>query len=264
MIMAFIGFTIVGLGAGFLAGLLGVSGGLLTVPCLLFMFKQLNFPSVHLMQLAIGTSLAAMVFNSISSTYSHHREKGVNWKMVKSMIPGLILGCLLGAFVGHLLPGAILQLIFGVFVIFLGIYFYRFKGIAKLKSHEVPTVFKLNSYGFWVSAFSNILGIGGGTMMVPVFVRFKFPMKMAIGSSAATGFLISLTGAISYLYFGFGETFYEHTQGYVYIPAFVILAVTTFITAPYGAKIAHKLASDKLKQYFAMALITLGIIMLIR
>lgn len=101
-------------------------------------------------------------------------------------------------------------------------------------------------------------------MMVPVFVRFKAPMKIAIGSSAATGFLISLTGAISYLYFGFGESYYEHTIGYIYIPAFIILAVTTFITAPCGARVAHKLDSDKLKQYFAIALIALGIFMLLR
>jgi len=264
MVIEYLVFVLIGLGSGFLAGLLGVSGGILTVPALLFMFKLMHFPSVHMMQLAIGTSLAAMVFNSISSTLSHHHQHGVNWKMVKTMLPGLILGCVAGAFIGYLLPGTILELIFGIFAILLGIYFYRMKGVPNFESHRKPSGIKLNSYGFGVSALSNILGIGGGTMMVPVFVRFNTPMKVAIGSSAATGFLISLTGAISYLYLGYGEDYYDHTIGYIYLPAFFILAVTTFITAPYGAKLAHHLASGKLKKYFAFALIALGIFMLIR
>src|SRR5690348_6236268 len=114
-IFSLVAYAIIGLIAGFLGGLLGISGGLVTVPCLFLIFKMLHFPSVYLMQLAIGTSLAAMVFNAISATYTHHHQKGVNWKLVRTMLPGLILGCIAGAFVSYLLPGFILELIFAVF-----------------------------------------------------------------------------------------------------------------------------------------------------
>lgn len=252
--------ALMGLAAGFIGGLLGISGGLITVPCLFLVFSLQHFPTGDLMQLAIGTSLAAMVFNAISATYTHHRQKTVKWKLVKSMLPGLILGCIAGAFLSYLLSTTILQLIFGIFAVVLGLYLYRHHRLPPITSHHET----LNPIGFGVGAISNILGIGGGTMFVPIFIGLKIPMKNAIGTSAATGVIVSLAGAISYLVFGWGETHYEHTWGYIYIPAFVILAITTFITAPFGAKMAERINSVKLKRLFSIALLALGVLMLVR
>jgi uncharacterized protein len=256
-------YAVIGIGAGFLGGLLGMSGGIVTVPCLLLVFTLKGFPSVDLMQLAMGTSLAAMVFNAISATYSHNKAKAVDWALVKAMLPGLVLGCIAGAFISYLLTTTILALIFGIFAITLGFYFYHFRSLPEVGPHPLPRKPILNLVGFGVSALSNILGIGGGTMMVPVFLGFRMPMRNAVGSSAATGFIISLGGAISFLFFGLGETYYEHTIGFIYLPAFVVLAVTTFFSAPFGARLAQRLASDKLKKYFALCLVAVGIFMIL-
>lgn len=256
--------AIIGLGAGILGGLLGISGGIITVPCLIYLFRFYNFATVDLMQLAIGTSLAAMVFNAISSMKVHHAAGAVNWKLVKRMLPGLVLGCLVGSYVGGLLPGSILQLIFGCFAIVLGIYFFRYKKLPDLGTPNLPSKPLLNSLGFGVGALSNILGIGGGTMTVPLFVKLKIPMKSSVATSTATGFIISLLGALSYLVIGLGKTYYEMTIGYIYLPAFIVLAITTFVSAPYGARLAHRLDSGHLKKIFGACLVLVGIAMVFR
>lgn len=255
---------VIGLGAGLLGGLLGISGGIITVPCLVFLFKFYGFPSVNLVQLAIGTSLAAMVFNAISSILAHHGSGTINWKLVQRMLPGLILGCLFGAYLGHLLPSVILQLIFGCFASALGLYFYFHKGLPDLGPSHLPSTPLLNSLGFGVGAISNILGIGGGTMTVPLFVKLKIPLKSSVATSTVTGFIISLLGAMGYLFLGMGQTFYEMTIGFIYIPAFIVLAISTFIAAPFGARLAHKLHTDHLKKVFAVSLVIVGIVMIFR
>ncbi len=262
-IVSLFAYAFIGIGAGFLAGLLGMSGGIVTVPCLLLVFTLMKFPTVHIMQLAMGTSLAAMVFNSISATYTHHQEHAVDWKIVKTMLPGLILGCIAGAFVSYLSSTSLLKIIFGIFAVILGIYIYRYRALPEVEAQISPGKKILNFAGFAVSSISNMLGIGGGTMMVPIFVAFKMTMRSAVGCSAATGFIISLGGAVSYLIFGLGETTYEYTIGFIYIPAFVILAVTTFLTAPSGAHLTHRMAADKLKKYFSICLIGIGIFMML-
>jgi uncharacterized membrane protein YfcA len=256
-------YAFIGIGAGFLAGLLGMSGGIVTVPCLLLVFTMMKLPSVDIMQLAIGTSLAAMVFNSISATYSHHKEKEVDWKLVKTMLPGLILGCVTGAFVSYLLSTSVLKIIFGIFAVILGLYFFRQRPLPDVETQVTPGTKTLSATSFGVSTLSNILGIGGGAMMVPLFVIYKMPMGSAVGSAAATGFIISLGGAISYLVFGLGETLYPHTLGFIYLPAFVVLSVTTFLSAPFGARMTHRIASDTLKKYFAVCLMAVGIFMML-
>ncbi len=255
---------IIGLAAGLLGGLLGVSGGIMTVPCLIYLFKFYGFPSVNLVQLAIGTSLAAMVFNAISSMRTHHKSGTVYWALVWRMLPGLVAGCLIGVYLGHLLPSTVLQLIFGSFAILLGTYFYFYKKLPDLGQPELPSTSLLNSLGLLVGALSNILGIGGGTMTVPLFVKLKIPLKSSVATSTATGFIISFLGALGYLFLGLGQTYYEMTVGFIYIPAFIVLAITTFITAPFGARLAHRLQTDHLKKVFAICLVVIGSIMLLR
>ena len=262
-ILSVLTYAVIGTVAGFLAGLLGISGGIVTVPCLLLVFTLMKFPTEAIMQLAIGTSLAAMIFNSISATYSHHQEKEVDWKLVQRMLPGLILGCIVGAFISYLLSTSVLQLIFGFFAIGLGVYFFLYRALTEVESPVSPNTKLINVGGFIVSTVSNILGIGGGTMMVPLFLGFKMSMPNAVGSAAATGFIISFGGAISYLAFGLGETIYPHTLGFIYLPAFFVLSITTFLAAPFGARMTHRIASDRLKKYFALCLMAVGILLII-
>ncbi len=258
-----VAFVVVGIVAGTLSGLLGISGGIVTIPCLILIFHLMDFPAVYIMQLAIGTSLAAMVFNAIASTWSHHHHKAVIWEFVKKMIVGISLGSVIGAFIGDTLPTAILELIFGVFAIGLGIYFYREQTVFH---HEqiAPSKGALNAWGVAIGTLSSLLGIGGGSMTVPLFLHYKIPLKKAIGTSAATGVVITFVGAVSYLIFGLNEAFYSYSIGYIYLPAFAVLAVTTFFAAPLGAKLTQTIETSKLKKIFGIVLILTGIFMMAR
>lgn len=263
LIAEYLAYAIVGILAGTLAGLLGISGGIVTIPCLVLIFHLLDFPSVYIMQLAIGTSLAAMVFNAIASTWSHHMHGGVMWDVVKKMTLGMIIGGIIGAFIGDNLPTAILELIFGVFAILIGVHLYRQKEIFE-GTQTFPDKGKMNLWSVSIGALSTILGVGGGSMTVPLFVHFKMPMKKAVGTSAATGVVITLIGAISYLIFGLDEAFYSKSAGYIYLPAFAVLAVTTFFAAPLGVRLTYKVSAKRLKKIFGIVLVITGIAMMIR
>lgn len=260
--LLFVALVVIGVGAGILGGLIGVSGGVITIPCLVFLFKLYGFPEASLMQMAVGTSMAAMVFNTLSSMKAHYNQRSINWSLVKWMFPGLLLGCLVGAFVAHLMPGKILQMVFGGFAALLGIYFYRYRKLPHVSPDHLPAVHTLNTLGFGVGALSNILGIGGGTLTIPLFIKLKIPMKSAAATSTATGFIISFVGAFSYLFFGLGTNDYNMTIGYIYLPAFIVLAITTFITAPAGARLSQTLPTHRLKKVFALCLVFTGFLLL--
>lgn len=261
MILAWIICAIIGSVSGILSGLIGISGGLITVPCLVLLFHFLDFAPVYLMQMAIGTSLAAMTFNALAATYSHNQRGSVVWKLVQKMLGGLVVGCIIGAFFAHILPTAILQVLFGVFASIVGFYFFRQKSFYE-KDHPLPSQGTLNAIGFVVAALSNILGIGGGTITMPLFLAFRMSMQKAVATSAATGFIISAGGALSYLFFGLESNFYPQSIGYIYLPAFAILAVSSCLTAPLGARLTSKIPAPKLKKYFALILMVAGILMI--
>lgn len=260
-LIALLAFAILGVLAGILAGLLGIGGGIITVPALYLIFHLLGFPPDKVMHFAIGTSLAAMVFNTLSSTYAHHGKKSVRWDFFKKMLPGVIIGSIIGAFFAHLLPGNILERIFGVFSILLGIYMLWPSHQIK-KQDPNPTSIVLNVAAVFISGISNILGIAGGTMTVPAFLFFGMDEKKAIGTSAAVGFVITLMGALSYLYLGLGQTQVQHSVGYLYLPAFVVIAITTFWAAPKGARLVYILEPKLLRRIFAYVLMLVGLSMI--
>lgn len=257
-------FAVVGVGAGLIGGLLGISGGLITVPSLLFIFSYLDFPPDYVMHLAIGTSLASMVINACSSTMAHHQRGGVIWKLVRSLFPGLVLGSVLGAFIARELTSNTLQYFFGTFVVLLGIYMLISRPKQTRNSPYLPPGPIVSILGFLIAGLSNILGLGGGSMVVPALLAFRVRMRRAIGTSAATGLIITTMGALSYLYFGYGKDTTPFSIGYLYIPAFIMLSVATFIAAPYGAKLTHYLPSSILRRIFAVALIATGTLMLFK
>ncbi len=261
-ILSLFAFALIGVTAGLLAGLLGISGGVVTIPLLVLMFNMLQFDHLCLMQLAIGTSLAAMVINAFSSTMAHHRRGKVTWPVVRAMAPGVFVGCISGAFVARLLPGDVLKLIFGVFECLLGIYFFK-----KIKPYEgenrLPGKWALSGIGYGIGGISNILGIGGGIITVPTLMAFKLKPRRAVATSSAVGFMISVLGASSYLYFGLTqECMVKYSIGYLYVPAFVAISIASAFTAPYGAKLAHTLEPTLLRRIFGGALIIAGSLMI--
>ena len=195
-----ISFVAIGLGAGLLSGLLGIAGGIVTVPCLLLVFKAMGFPPEYLMHVAVGTALSAMSFNSFASMMAHNRKGGVIWEAVMKMLPGLILGVVAGSYLADHLSSGFLQRLFGGFELLVGLYF-----MWPLKAKEegiVPSWIALSGCMLVISGLSAMLGIGGGLMVTPLLVFLGFHLRKSIGTAAATSFFVCVFGAVSYLILG--------------------------------------------------------------
>lgn len=248
-------YVVVGLLAGFLSGLLGVGGGMVVVPSLLLIFHWLNLPFENVMQIAIGTSLAAMIFTSGTSAWSHY--KNLDQFLFKALAPGICFGCILGAFVAHLIPTQILQMIFAVLMLIFGVYFLLTANISELEKKIKPHYLTLTLIGFAIGFISSILGIGGGAITVPLLLLFGTVLRTAISTSAVTGFLISIVGALAFLFFGLK---YQTASkwGYIYLPAFLLIGLAAAPMATLGAKYAYTTSSPILKRIFGCYLLIVG------
>jgi len=263
MIIQLLLFSFVGIAAGISSGLLGISGGLITIPCLAYIFTYMGlFPS-DLMHIAIGTSLAAMVFNTLSASISHHKRKGVLFHIIKPMSLGIILGAILGSVIAKFLPSKFLQYMFGVFEILLGVRYFLPKG--KESKHEnLPSSTILSLISTGIGTISTILGIGGGIINVPVLTHYNINIKKAVGTSSVLSFIVSLIGAVSYLIFGMHTPLAADMVGYLYIPAFIAISLFSFISAPFGAYLSHQLSTKVLKKVFGTLLLIAGVMMLVK
>lgn len=259
-IWSLLAYVVIGGLAGILAGLFGIGGGVIAVPCLLLVFNYLSVSPGYEMHLAIGTSLAAMVFNTISSTWAHNQKGAVLWDVVKKTFPGVILGSVVGALIANYLSSIVLQIFFGVFLIVLAAFLLRLK-----KFHDgmgsLPSLLGLNVMTFGIAGVSNILGIGGGVFTAPILMLFKVSDKKSIGTSAAMSVGITVLGALSYLVVGLEELPVGQTIGFIYWPAFVVVGIASFLTAPLGAKWAYELHPQRLRKVFALVLALTGIFM---
>lgn len=250
--------------AGLFAGLLGISGGVVTVPLLLASFSLLDFPIAEQMHVALGTSLASMVFNSLSSAISHYKKSGIVWRVVVWMIPGILVGSFLGALTAHLTSDEILQMLFGFFLLGLGVYFLKKYRLPE-GEHRLPRNIVQSGIGVGIGYLSNILGIGGGVFLVPLLAYFRVPFTKAIGTSALLGGIISFIGALFYLYLGMqSSTYFPNSVGYLYIPAFLIISAVSFGMARVGAKLAHVWKAQILRRVFGCFLLTTGFSMLLQ
>jgi len=247
-----------GLFAGFVAGLLGVGGGLIIVPVLTFVFAAHHFPEAYVAHLALGTSLASIVFTSISSFRAHHAHGAVNWKIWREVTPGIITGTLLGSVLVAWLSTAFLKGFFVVFLFYVGT--QMMLDIKPKASRELPGLPGMFAAGNVIGAVSSLVGIGGGTLSVPFMTWCNVKLHQAIGTSSAIGFPIAVAGTVGYIANGLRvESLPEHSLGFVYLPALAAIAVASVLTAPLGAKLAHRLPVKKLKKIFAVLLYTLGV-----
>lgn len=259
---AYLAYAAIGVVAGFMAGLLGIGGGLVTVPSLFFLFTFLKFPQTYVMHLAIGTSLAAMIFNTLSSTRAHNKKKAVIWSLFKKAIPGLVLGGVIGAIAADFISGVILELVFGFFLCGVGFLFFR-RIQPHLKEQKIPSNPLLSLIFMGIGALSVLLGLGGGLFSVPTLTAFRVPQKNAIGTSAAITCLMTIIGSIAFLVLGLGQVEMEGVIGFIDLPAFLTIGIISFFFAPLGAKLAHQLPDHTLRRVFGVALILTGISMLI-
>jgi uncharacterized membrane protein YfcA len=257
--MELIIYLLIGAIAGFTAGLFGVGGGLIIVPILYIVFTQMNYDPNVIMHIAVGTSLATIIVTSISSVTAHHKKGAVLWRVFRNLAPGLVLGSFLGAGVADLMSGQHLQLLIGVFAVWMAYKMFRGAHAVIDPNRHLPSAILQFAAGGGIGIASAIFGIGGGSLTVPFLNRHGVVMQKAVATSAACGLPIAVAGAIGFMWFGAREHIdVPNTIGYVHIYAFLGISTMSFITAKFGAKVAHRLSAAMLKKCFAGLLIAVG------
>ena len=254
-------YLLMGLFVGFFAGLLGIGGGLILVTLMVYLFTLQGFPADRLLHLALGTSIASIVFTSISSLRAHHKHGAVRWDILRVAIPGLVVGTLLGTIVADLLKSKYLAIFFVVFVYFSAV--QMFANVKPKPTRQLPGKPGMTVTAIVVGVFSSLVGVGGGVMTIPLMSLCNVPMRQAIGTSAAIGLPIAIAGTVGFVATGLGK---DHlpplSVGYVYLPALAGIVIGTFVTVPWGAKIAHTMPVTRLKKIFAVILFILATRML--
>lgn len=258
MTLGWLAYVALGATAGVLAGLLGIGGGIFMVPVLAMLFSAQGFPHAHLMHLALGTSMAAIVFTSISSLRTHQRHGAVLWPVVKTITPGILVGTALGTTIASRIPTRELAIFFTGFITFVAL---QMAANAKPKpSRSLPGTWGMVGVGGFIGALSALVAIGGGSLSVPFLTWCNVQVQKAIGTSAAIGFPLALSGTLGYILSGQGATdLPSGTLGYVYLPALLGLVPASFLTAPIGARLTHRLPVAMLKRIFAGILLLLAI-----
>lgn len=261
MVSVLLMYSAVGGVAGVLAGLLGIGGGLVIVPMLVYCLTLQGISNQTIMHLALGTSMASIMFTAVSSFWAHHRRGAVRWIVVRRIVLGIFVGTFLGACVASHLSTRFLK---GFFVVFL--YYVALQMLFGKKpkpSRQLPQRVGMFGVGNVIGAVSSLVGIGGGTLSVPFMVWCNIPLHQAIGTSAAIGFPIAVAGTLGYIYSGFAADLPYGALGYVYLPALLGIIVASVLTAPLGVRLAHSLPVDKLKRVFAVLLLVVATRMLI-
>lgn len=243
--------------SGFLAGLLGIGGGMLLVPALTYLATAQGFPAGYVVKMAVATSLATILFTSLASVRAHHKRGAVRWDVVKLLAPGIVAGSLLGAQIARLLSTKTLALVFAVFVTYSAVQLFIDK--KPKPSRQLPQGAGMFGAGTVIGTLSSLVGAGGGFISVPFMAWCNIAIHSAVATSSALGFPIALAGTIGYLLAGWnlqgtpGGSF-----GYLYLPALLLIAVTSVIFAPLGARAAHTLNVRQLKRAFAGLLFVLA------
>ena len=239
---------------GFLAGLLGIGGGMLLVPFLTFLFSQRGIEPGLAVKMAIATSMATILFTSISSVRAHHRRGAVRWELVRRLVPGILVGGLVsGAGIFSLLKGSVLALFFAAFV---GFSATQMLIDRKPKpSRQMPGPVGAGAAGGLIGLVSGLVGAGGAFISVPFMTWCNVAMHNAVATSAALGFPIALANSVGYVIAGWNlPNTPPGALGYLMVPALVVIAAVSVLTAPLGARLAHALNTRQLKKVFAVLL----------
>lgn len=255
-------YLITGVCVGVISGLFGVGGGLIIVPVLYFVFSAQGLPGESLMHLALGTSLATIVITSISSTRAHHRHGAVLWPLVARFAPGILVGAWLGGILAARISSETLKPMFGVFELMVAAYMLSQYRPAQHNDQISTTRSALG--GGVIGLVSALVGIGGGSLTVPFLLWHGISMRKAVATSAAVGLPIAIAGTAAYIYSGWQQTFVvhghaEYTLGYVHLTAFLSIIATSFIFAPVGARLAHRLPERTLKRVFSLFLLAIAV-----
>ena len=254
-------FLATGAVAGLMAGLFGVGGGMIMVPALALLLPKSGIEPAVVMQVAVATSLAVIAATSVSSAWSHHRRGGVLWPALRALVPGLMTGSVLGAFVADRLPSRTLAVMVGVGALVTAA--QMFANRKPRAARELPGPAGLATVGGVIGLLSSLIGIGGGSLTVPFLSACNVGIRQAVGTAAAAGVPIAWAGALGFIFAGRNLALPGPHLGYVSLSGFAGLAAASILTAPLGARLAHGLPPLVLKRAFALLLTGIGVHMLL-
>lgn len=257
-------YLLLGTFSGILAGLFGIGGGIIIIPAFFYIFRYLvGVPEEVLSHTVLGTSLGVIIFSSLASTYAHHKKDAVFWNLIKVIAPSIFIGSALGALTASFIPSSTLQGLVALFLVAISIQMaFQFPPPSQNPRTKVigPVII-----GSGIGWFSGIFGIGGGVFSVPYFYHRGLEMTQAIGSSAACGIPIAISGAISYMLLGSEiSSLPEFSLGYVYLPGAILVGIASIFSASVGVRAAHRIKQRKLRIAFALILMIMGLNLLLR
>jgi uncharacterized protein len=251
-----------GASIGFAAGLLGIGGGMLMVPLMTILLEASGFPVADAVKVAIATSLATIIFTSLSSVRAHHSHGAVLWPVVLRFAPGIVVGSLVGAQLASAIAGGVLAALFSIFVGFSATQMLLNR--KPRPTRQLPGAAAMTGVGTGIGVLSALVGAGGAFVSVPFMVWCNIRVQNAVGTSAAIGFPIALAGTIGYMASTTPVGALEGMVGMVYLPALIAVSVASVFTAPLGARLAHSMSTARLKRTFALMLYALSAYMLYR
>ncbi len=241
---------------GVLAGMLGIGGGVITVPLLYFMLRSYQFPRENLMHVAIATALASTFITSCGAVWSHHRRQSIIFHTLKWIVPGLALGCIAGAILTLYLPNEFLRYIFGIVIVLLSVYFF----FPKLPPLHIASHLNwtLMIWTLGVGCLSTLLGIGGGIFMVPILLGYQMQLKNAVAVSSVSTLTSSFFGSIAFIIIAQKAPPLPQSIGYINLPGFLTLGLASLLTTPLGVMLAHTLPTPLIKRIFSCVLAFTG------
>lgn len=243
---------------GLIAGLFGLGGGVVLVPLLLYLFSLQGLPEQHIPVMAAATALSTVLVTSAVAGHRYHRYGTVDWEVSRHLLPGFAMGALAGSFTATLVPAAFLKLLFAGYLWWAAWRIaFKWQPHASGRSTHLHEILPLS--GFAIGLTSAMLGVGGGTMTVPLLLKLGFPMPVPLAVSIICAFPTALTGTLGYIFWGLGqEGLPWGSFGYVYLPAALAVILVSPFTAPLGVHLAHILPAELLKRWFAVLLFFLG------
>jgi uncharacterized membrane protein YfcA len=254
---------VLGGAVGFLAGLLGIGGGMTIVPLLTIVFTRQGFPAEHIVHMAVATATATILFTSVASMREHQRHRAILWPVVAALAPGIVVGSLIGP-----------QVVGGMSTVTLSAFYGLFVAAAATNTlldrkpkptRELPGKGGLFAVGGGIGLVSSMVGAGGAFLSVPFMTACNVGIRNCVGTSAALGLPIAVAGTVGFVVAGLGERgLPPHTVGYVYVPALLAIVAASVLSAPMGARAAHRWPVKKLKRAFALLLYLLAFYMLWR
>ncbi|MGB1263175.1 MAG: sulfite exporter TauE/SafE family protein [Cognaticolwellia sp.] len=260
-ISVFLACAVLGAVVGFFAGLLGIGGGLIIVPVLVYLLPLLGISAELAFPMALATSLASIIFTSSSAAFAHHKNGNIPWALTKQLAIVVAIGAVLGAVIAGLLSLKALTILFASAVLVLAI--YMFLSIKVERSVALPGRGILRIVGLITGMLASLMGIAGGAILVPILMYWSLSIRQAIGVATASGVIVALFGALGYVVIGFGNSeLPPWSLGYIYLPALLGIILTSSLFAPLGVKAGAKLPLRYLKKGFAVFLMLVAIKMI--